>query len=95
MSNFPAYPRAVLRVDEGEKNVLNAAGTPMMRPLPLSSVERLTLSPGEPSTRSTLGILSPTLTMVAAVVWKGLQVVGSVRGRVRARKRVLIIDNGG
>ena len=40
----------------------------MMRPLPvLSSCARLTLLPGEFSARSTLGIESPALTMMAAV----------------------------
>ena len=47
---------------------LKAAGTPMMRPLPeASSLDRLTLSLGEPSTRSTFGRESPTLTMLTAV----------------------------
>ena len=50
---------------------LKAAGTPMMRPLPeASSLDRLTLSLGEPSTRSTLGRESPTLTMLTGVWWK-------------------------
>ena len=49
-----------------ESNSLKAAGTPMMRPGPLaSSVARFTLLPGFPSTSSTLGIESPTLTMIA------------------------------
>ena len=43
----------------------------MMRPLPeASSLDRLTLSPGEPSTRSTFGMESPALTMLAGVEWK-------------------------
>lgn len=48
--------------------VLKAAGTPMMRPLPeASSWDRLTLSLGEPSTRSMFGMESPTLTMLTGV----------------------------
>lgn len=58
---------AVLRY-MGGVYLLKAAGTPIMRPLPeASSLCRLTLSPGEPSTRSTFGMESPTLTMLAAV----------------------------
>jgi hypothetical protein len=49
-------------------HLLNAAGTPMMRPEP-SSLERLTLLPGLLSYRSMLGIESPALTMTAADEW--------------------------
>ena len=42
----------------------------MIRPLPFSSVARFTLLPGVPSTSSTEGIGSPTLTILAVVVWK-------------------------
>jgi hypothetical protein len=45
--------------------LLKAAGTPTMRPEP-SSLERLTLFPGLPSTSSMSGTESPTLTMTAA-----------------------------
>jgi len=48
---------------ESEQPGEKAAGTPMIRPLPVaSSLERLTLFPGESSKRSTSGIGSPTLT---------------------------------
>jgi hypothetical protein len=43
---------------------------PMIKPLPVSSLARLTLLPGEPSTRSRLGSLSPTLTKTGAEAWK-------------------------
>jgi hypothetical protein len=46
---------------------LKAAGTPMITPLPVNSLERLTLFPGEPSTRSMFGRESPVLTMARAV----------------------------
>jgi len=47
------------------RSILNAAGTPMIRPEPLaSSFERLTFASGAP-TKSMLGMLSPTLTMFA------------------------------
>lgn len=55
----------VLSVD-----LLKAAGTPMMRPLPFITFARLTLSPGLLSTKSTEGIESPTLTILALVAWK-------------------------
>ena len=50
--------------------VLKAAGTPMTMPLPLSSLARLTLLPGEFSTSSTSGRLSPTFTKAREVLWK-------------------------
>ncbi len=53
----------------GRLYLLKAAGTPIMRPEP-SSFERLTLSPGFFSKRSTSGIESPTLTMIGGVEWK-------------------------
>lgn len=43
---------------------------PIISPLPLSSLAMLTLFPGEPSARSTSGILSPTWTKRAAEEWK-------------------------
>ena len=48
-------------------SILNAAGTPRMTPLPVSSVARLTWFPGEASTKSTLGMESPGLTKTGAV----------------------------
>ncbi len=64
-----------MRCNEGKErdhdhDLLKAAGTPIMRPFPVSSLERFTLSPGEDSWRSTSGILSPTLTILAVVVAK-------------------------
>lgn len=43
----------------------------MIRPLAGSSLAKLTLFPGEPSMRSTLGSLSPTRTRARAEEWKG------------------------
>ena len=62
----------------------------MMRPEP-SSLERLTLSPGFFSNRSTSGTESPTLTMIAGVEWKGEvrkrgSDLGSLRNWVVRRK---------
>ena len=45
-----------------ETNLLKAAGTPMIKPLPLSSFAMDTLLPGEFSINSTSGMASPTLT---------------------------------
>jgi hypothetical protein len=46
-----------------EDCLLNAAGTPMIKPFPEIASLRFTLLPGEPSARtSRLGMLSPTLT---------------------------------
>lgn len=43
----------------------------MIKPLPVSSLARLTVLPGEFSTRqSRSGMGSPTLTATGAVVWK-------------------------
>ena len=53
---------------------------PITRPFPFSSFAMLTLSPGEPSANSTLGILSPTLTERAAEEWK-LEAGKAVRRR--------------
>lgn len=53
--------------------ILKAAGTPMIKALPLapSSLDRLTLFPGEFSTRtSRSGIRSPARTKAGVVVWK-------------------------
>lgn len=55
----------------GNAHVLNAAGTPMMRPLPFNSLAMDTLLPGEFSTSSTSGIASPTLTKAREDAWKG------------------------
>lgn len=52
-------------------DILKAAGTPMTKPLPVSSLARLTLVPGEHSCRtSRFGRLSPTLTLDRADAWK-------------------------
>ena len=71
----------------------------MIKPLPLSSLARLTLFPGVPSTSSTEGIGSPTLTIFAVVVWKWLrEIVVAKRGGkrvLRMRCRVLSIDGIG
>lgn len=68
-----------------ERNLLNAAGTPMIKPLPEdSSFARLTLVPGVVSMRSTEGIASPVLTILAAVVV-------NVRGIKRDRYEVTLL----
>lgn len=55
-------------------NLLNAAGTPIIRALPLICSLRLTLFPGESSTRtSRLGMLSPTLTNCLGEIWRERQ----------------------
>lgn len=55
------YPGTWLPEHVGEK----AAGTPMTRPLPeASSLDRLTLLPGDVSKSSTSGTASPSLTFV-------------------------------
>ena len=58
------------------ETILKAAGTPMMRPLlPASSLARLTLLPGDSSIRSTVGMGSPGLTMIAGVEENSLALV--------------------
>jgi len=48
------------------KYSLNAAGTPMMRPLPFpNSAARSTVLSGAPSTRGMLGMLSPAWTILS------------------------------
>jgi len=80
--------RDVREVGEREGYVLNAAGTPMIKPLPLeSSLERSTLFPGELSCSSTLGIGSPALTMFAIDMWK--ERVDVRRCEVEKRKRLV------
>lgn len=49
--------------------LLKAAGTPMIRPLPLSSLAIETLFPGEFSMSSTSGMASPTLTQTRDEAW--------------------------
>lgn len=54
-----------------DSHALKAAGTPTMTPLPLISLARLILLPGESSTRtSRLGMASPFCTKAGAVLWK-------------------------
>lgn len=50
--------------------ILKAAGTPMIRPLPFRTLDRLTLFPGDDSMSSTSGMLSPALTKARAEEWK-------------------------
>lgn len=72
---------------ELEVDVLKAAGTPTMTPLPVNSLAMLTLLPGESSTRSTLGMASPTLTKAGRVAWKRADWVPRVRGTVAVKRR--------
>jgi hypothetical protein len=69
------------------EDVLNAAGTPMIKPLPLSSLRRLTLWPGEFSTRSTSGSGSPTATHAGDEVWKDVGRPTASRGSLHANVR--------
>ena len=70
------------------RNILNAAGTPMITPLPFSSLARLTLLPGEFSTRtSRLGMASPFWTKAGVVLWKRAARCDRARGRVFVRRR--------
>jgi len=69
----------------------------MMTPLPeLSSLERLTLLPGESSKRSMLGMESPSLTMIAGVdendLVKGVEVArrSEVEERKMDRENILL-----
>ena len=66
--------------------LLKAAGTPTIKPLPVSSFDRLTLFPGEFSTRtSRSGMLSPAFTATREVVWKKWKKTGPDRTAVAAR----------
>ena len=65
-------------------DVLKAAGTPMIKPLPVAnSFDRSILVPGEVSASSTEGSVSPTLTMFAIEVVKvrEVEVVDLKKGR--------------
>jgi hypothetical protein len=73
--------------EEEGKNLLKAAGTPMMRPLPVSSLLSETLLPGESSIKAMSGIESPTLTMVAAEAWNERVVRGVVVLRIARRDK--------
>lgn len=75
-------------------NVLNAAGTPMTRPFPCSSLAKLTLFPGEASTRSISGMLSPALTKAGAVVEKGRDATMVERGSRRSNPRLCDMAGG-
>ena len=75
------------RIIEMGSDLLKAAGTPMMTPLPcLSSFDRFTLLPGESSTSSRSGIRSPTLTIAGLVGWRAR--VPTVTGAEATKRRV-------
>jgi len=65
--------------------LLNAAGTPMTTPLPLSFLDKFTLLPGEFSMSSTSGRASPTCTKLLADEWKALR--DAIRGAIAAKMR--------
>lgn len=70
-------------------NSLKAAGTPMIKALPLMASLKLTLLPGEFSTKtSRLGSLSPTLMKERVEAWKLLD----EREALRATRRRAIVD---
>ena len=75
-------------------DLLKAAGTPMIKPLPeANSFSKLTLVPGDVSVKSTEGIASPTLTIFALVVLKVRVLVDEVYDRrLGARMRDLIMN---
>lgn len=63
--------RTLHGMGDNRSDVLKAAGVPMITPLPLISLARLTLFPGEFSTRtSRSGMESPFWTKAGAVLWK-------------------------
>lgn len=70
--------------------VLNAAGTPTMRPLPRRAFERLTLLPGEPSMSSTSGMGSPTSTASLAEEWKRREAERTPLGRQTLRATYML-----
>lgn len=73
---------------DNQSDVLKAAGVPMITPLPLISLARLTLFPGEFSTRtSRSGMESPFWTKAGAVLWKRAR-WEKARGREVATRRV-------
>lgn len=77
------YGKSMMNEHRNESHhLLNAAGTPMTKPLSCTSLARLTLFPGEPSTRSTSGRRSPALTEGGRVAWNG-------RDPQRAARRVV------
>ena len=60
-------------MSRGERDhVLKAAGTPMIKPLPVISLQRFTRLPGECSTRSTSGRELPTATQAGREAWNSL-----------------------
>lgn len=67
-----------------------SCNSPIITPFPVNSFARFTLLPGEPSTRSTLGSLSPTLTNAGAEAWKRrLPATERVAGRQRAAENIV------
>lgn len=73
---------------ELEQAGLNAAGVPMITPLPEISFDRFTLLPGEFSTRtSRSGTASPFCTKAGAVLWNGATRGMVARGARVARRR--------
>lgn len=74
-------------------DVLKAAGTPMINPLS-SSCDRLTLLPGEFSTRTVRsGIRSPTSTQAGREVWNDACEAARSRGSMQASLRVVVAGN--
>ncbi len=72
---------------QGEQDLLKAAGTPMIKAFPVIASPKLTLLPGELSTRtSRLGILSPTLMKARDELWK-VREVREAREPLRVNRR--------
>jgi hypothetical protein len=80
------------RIDQKRKRaiLLKAAGTPMMRPLPLRTLLMETLLPGESSINSMSGIESPTLTMMGDDAWNE-RLMRGVRAERRVEERAVLV----
>jgi hypothetical protein len=74
-------------------NLLKAAGTPIINAFPLAISLKLTLLPGESSTRtSSAGILSPTLMKARAELWKDRAGRAAMANRRMADVDAMIAD---
>ena len=73
-------------ISELKSHILNAAGTPMIRPFPVSSLARLILLPGEPSVKtSKSGMRSPTFTKTGLEAWKAARCEEERADRARGK----------
>jgi hypothetical protein len=72
-------------------HVLKAAGTPIIRALSLISSLRFTLFPGDFSTSSMPGNVSPTLTKALGEIWKERAREAATPSRRRTEALAIII----